>query len=212
MRSPANTIAAGDHQRGDRIEGVHARDRDQAQPDEHADRGQRVGAQVRRVSRQGGRAVLAGAPPQVAGDAEVGDRREADHRDPDPEVLDLAADDQPAGRLEDDDPGADQDQHALDRGGQVLGLLVPVGMLAVGRLVGLSDRDQGDHRGEQIDRGVGRLGDDRDRAGDRPGGDLERDQQRVGGDREGRGARLGADHDPRLQPARRARGRRARGG
>jgi len=40
--------------------------------------------------------------------------------------------------LVDDQCGADQDQHALDRSGEVLELLVAVGMLGVGGLVGLA--------------------------------------------------------------------------
>ena len=112
---------------------------------------------------------------------------------------------EPAGRLEDDDPGADQDQHPLDRGRQALDLLVAVGVLGVGRLVGLADRDEGDHRGDQVDQRVDRLGDDRDRAGDRPGGELDRDQQRVGDDRERRRRRTWCGSPPVQPPtARRA--------
>ena len=187
------------------------------QPDEHADRGQRVGAQVggvalerRRVERRarGGR----GRPRRTR----LATAEKPITAMPTPRSLDLRADDQPAGRLEDDDPGADQDQHALDRRGQVLDLLVAVGVLAVGGLVGLADRDEGDHRGEQVDRRVDRLGDDRDRAGDRAGGELERDQERVRGDREPGGARLGAGSRavsrPDAERRRRAPARRGRGG
>ena len=131
---------------------------------------------------------------------EVGEHREAHHGDADAEPLDLGADDQPVGRLVDDDPGADQDQHPLDRRRQALDLLVAVGVVGVGRLVGFADRDEGDDRGDQVDQRVDRLGDDRDRAGDRPGGQLDRDQERVGGDRERRRAALGADHRPPPPP------------
>ena len=113
---------------------------------------------------------------------------------PTPSRSTLGADDQLVGRLVDDHPGADQDQHPLDRRRQVFDLLVAVGVLGVGRLVGFADREEGDDRGDQVDQRVDRLGDDRDRAGDRPGGELERDQDRVGGDRERRRPALGADH------------------
>ena len=73
---------------------------------------------------------------------EVGDAENAMHRDADPERVDLGADHEPAGRLEDDDPGADQDQHPLDRRRQALDLLVPVGVVLVGRGVGRADRDE----------------------------------------------------------------------
>ena len=131
---------------------------------------------------------------RTAETTEVGDHREAHHRDADPERFDLGADDEPVGRLVDDDPGADEDQHPLDRRRQALDLLVAVGVLGVGRLVGFADRDEGDDRGDEVDQRVDRLGEDRDRAGDRPGRQLDRDQDRVGGDRERRRAALGADH------------------
>ena len=63
--------------------------------------------------------------------------------------------------------GADQDQHPLDRGGEVLDLLVAVGVILVGRLVGPPDEISAIDRRHQVDRGVDRLGQDRDRAGDR---------------------------------------------
>ena len=58
--------------------------------DEDADRGQRVGAQVGGVALERGRVVLAGAAVEEGRDDEVGDDREADHRDADAERLDLA--------------------------------------------------------------------------------------------------------------------------
>ncbi len=164
------------------------------QADEHAGRGQRVGAQVRRVALERRRFVGLRLAREDRRDDEVGQHREAHHGDADAERFDLGADDEPVGRLVDDDPGADQDQQPLDRRRQALDLLVPVGVLGVGRLVGLAHRDEGDDRGDEVDQRVDRLGDDRDRAGDRPGGELDRDQQRVGGDRERRRAALGADH------------------
>ncbi len=97
--------------------------------------------------------------------------------------------------------GPDQDQHPLDRRRQALDLLVAVGVLGVGGLVGFADRDEGDHRGDQVDQRVDRLGDDRDRAGDRAGGELDRDQDRVGDDRESRRPALGADHGDDRVPA-----------
>ena len=50
----------------------------------------------------------------------------ADDRDAEAERLDLGAVDEAADRLEDDHAGADEDQHPLDRRGEVLDLLVAV--------------------------------------------------------------------------------------
>ena len=87
---------AGDRERRDRVEGGLAGDLDQQQADQHADRGQRVGAQVRGVALERRRVERPRAPVEEGRDAEVGDRRERDHGDPDAEVLDLRAD-RPAG-------------------------------------------------------------------------------------------------------------------
>ena len=129
MRTPATTIATATHERRDRVEGGLAGDLDQQQADQHPDRGHRVGAQVGGVALERRRAQGPRPPVEEGRDADVGDRREGDHRDADAEVRDLGAGDQPPGGLEDDDPGADQDQHPLDRRRQVLELLVAVGVL-----------------------------------------------------------------------------------
>ena len=106
---------------------------------------------------------------------------------------------QPPHRLEHDHAGADEDQQRLDRGREVLDLVVAVGVVGVGGLVGRAHRDVGDDRRDQVDRRVHRLGDDRDRAGDRAGRDLQHDEDRVRGDRQRRGARLDRPADVRGQ-------------
>ena len=140
-------------------------------------RGERVGAQVRRVALERGRVGEPRLPVQVGRDDEVRDHREADHRDAEAEVLDAGVIDEPADGLVDDDPGADEDQHPLDPGRDVLDLLVAVRVRLVGRLVGLAHREVGDQRRHQVDPRVDRLGDDRDRPGYRARDELERDQR-----------------------------------
>ena len=78
------------------------------------------------------------------------------------------------GRLVHDHARADEDQHALDRGREVLDLRVAVLVLGVRGLVRLAQRQVGDDRGEQVDARVHRLGDDRDRSRDRARDDLQR--------------------------------------
>ena len=192
---PATTIATATASAAIGSKTSLAGDHDEAEADEDADRGERVGAQVGGVALERGGSKRPSPAAQVGGDAEVRDRREADHREAHPEVLDLGAHHQAMRRLVDDDRGADEDQHPLDRRRQVLGLLVAVGVLAVGRLVGLADRDEGDHRCDEVDGRVRGLGEDRDRARDRPGGDLQGDQQRVRDHADGGRAGLGALHD-----------------
>ena len=158
---------------------------------QHAERGERVGAEMGGVAGERRRAVALGLPPEEERDAGVGERREADHRDADAELLDPGSRGEPVDRLVDDQPGAREDQHPLDRRGEALELLVAVGVLDVGGLVGAPDRDEGDHRGDQVDHRVKRLAQDRDRAGDRGGRELQRDQHRVRGDRDRGRPRLG---------------------
>ena len=177
IRRPAATIAAATTRAVIESKAAIAGDLDQREADQHPGRGERVGAQVGGVALQRRRVVGPRLAREDRRDARLATHREAHHGDADAERFDLGADDQPVGRLVDDDPGADQDQHPLDRRRQVLDLLVPVGMLGVGRLVGFADRDEGDHRGDQVDQRVDRLGEDRDRAGDRPGRELDRDQR-----------------------------------
>ncbi len=143
-------------------------------------------------------------------DAHVHHRREGDHGDADTEGVDLGADHQAPGRLEDDDPGADEDQHPLDRRSEVLRLFVAVGVVLVGRDVGAANRDQGDERRHEVDGGVDCLGQDRDRSGDRGSRKLQGDQERVREDGEERGALLRADHAGSPRPRRAAIARAAR--
>jgi hypothetical protein len=52
-------------------------------------------------------------------------------------------------------------------------------MLGVGGLVGLADGEVGDEGGDQVDRRVHRLGQDRDGARERARRQLQRDEDRV---------------------------------
>ena len=90
------------------------------------------------------------------------------------EVADQATD-----RLIDDDRGTQEDQERLGRGARVLELLVPVGVGLVGGLLGFADRDEGDHGGDQVRRGLHGVAQDGHRAGEQSRTRLEGDQCRV---------------------------------
>src|SRR5215204_4489898 len=149
-----------------------------------------VNASVRGIPLERRRLGRARLPEEEPGYGYVGDRREADHRDAETERIDRRALGQPPDRLVDDHPGPDQDQHALDRGREVLDLRVAEGMIRVGRLIGLAHRQEGDDRRHEVDRRVDRLGDDRYGAGDHARDELHRDQEQVRDDRNGGGALL----------------------
>ena len=159
-----------------------------AEADEDADRRIGVGPQVRGVPLQGRARGLVRTPEEPGRDGEVRRAREPDHDDADPQVLELRAVDQRADRGVGDHGAAGEDQHPLRGRGGVLELLVAVAVRRVGGLLGAADGEERDEAGQQVDRGVQRLGQDRHRAREHAGDDLQRDQRRVGEDRDRGGA------------------------
>ena len=172
------------------VEGRGSGDLDEEQRAEHGPRRHRVGAQVRRVALERGGIGKPGLAAQECRDAQVGHQRDRDDHDTEPHVPQRRRLREPVPRLRDDHGGADEDEQALERGRQVLCLLVPVGVRLVGRLVGLADREQRDERREQVDARVHGVGEEGDRTGYPGRHELEHDQRRVRADRQGRGAGL----------------------
>ena len=76
------------------------------------------------------------------------------------------------GLVEDRQRG-DDDQHALDDGGEELGLVVAIGMVGVGRNGGEVQGAEGQQAGRDVHRAFQRIGIQRDAAGDPPGGALQ---------------------------------------
>ena len=112
-----------------------------------------------------------------------------------------AATRQPADRLVDDDAADDQQERALGERGEVLGLAVAVGVVAVGRPDRDAQRVERQERRDEVGAGVRRLGDHRQRAGEQARDELQRDEEDRRRDREQRGALL------RRELPRRRRGR-----
>ena len=125
-------------------------------------------------------------------DDQVDGRRERDHRDADPDLVVGAVPGQPPDRLERNRRRPDQDEHSLERRGQVLDLVVAVAMAVVRGFPGDPHRDERDERSDQVDARVDRLGENSDRAGQRSGDQLQQDQDGVRKNRQRGG--------PRLQP------------
>ena len=102
------------------------------------------------------------------------------------------------GRVEEDavdglvgDPDAGDDHEAgFDEGGEVLDLAVAVGVVFVGGLAGDADGEEGEAGAEQVDAGVGGVGEHAERAGEDSGDDLEEGHRAGGEDGEQRGAGL----------------------
>ncbi len=182
----------GDGERDDRVDPPRPGQVDRDEADQDGGGGERVGAEVRGIARERRRAGPPRRPRQPPGDAEVEPERDRHDDDPEPDLVHAAVVDEMADRLEGDRGRADEDQDPLDRRRQVLDLLVPVAVRLVGRLVGLAHRQQGDHRCDEVDARVHRLGEDRHRPGDRAGHHLEQDQGGVGEHRQRGGAGLRA--------------------
>ena len=91
IRSAGDDDRGGDEQRDDRVEPVRAGDLDEHEADEHADRGVGVGAQVGGVAlERGGARSRARGGTASCETARLATVENADHRDADAEVLELA--------------------------------------------------------------------------------------------------------------------------
>ena len=93
--------------------------------------------------------------------------------------------------LVEDGKSRDDDQHPLDYRGEILGLVMAIGMVGVRGTCTQADRDQGSGRGGNIDDALQRVGEQRDASGEIPGSEFEGehqepDQYAADGDVEGR--------------------------
>ena len=78
--------------------------------------------------------------------------------------------------------GGNQDQQALDRAGEVLGLGVAVGVLGVGRPACQRQRPDGDQRRSQVDQRLDRVGQQANRVRDNISARLECDRHEGSAD------------------------------
>ena len=140
-----------------------------------------------------GEPVTAGDPSQAAGDDEVDDGRHDHHGDGEVQVDEGGrARDQPATGLDRDDRARGEDEDPLHERRQVLGLLVAVGVVVVGRPGGGADPGVGDARGHEV---APELAASESTATDpvtRPTTSLASSSTRVGAHREQRGGAVGA--------------------
>ena len=95
---------------------------------------------------------------------------------PAPSMPDLDTADQALRDLVDDEHGREGDEPALERGREELDLPVAVGMVAVGRASREDEAAQREHRGDHVDDGLERVGQDGGRARE-PVGRVLRAQQ-----------------------------------
>jgi len=86
-----------------------------------------------------------------------------------------------------DDPGAGEEEEArFDQRREVFDLAVAVGVVAVGRLIGVAHGQQGDDGGHQVQSGMGGLGQDAQALGHEADDQLEGGKKQSGAHGDGR--------------------------
>ena len=103
-----------------------------------------------------------------------------------PEVLQRLRVEEPLDGREHDQPGGDQDHQALEQGREVLRLAQAEVVPLVTRPRGRLQRHQRHHGGDDVDRGLQRIGEQAHRVGQEVGPQLQAEDHDAGGDRQPR--------------------------
>ncbi|MCY1530804.1 hypothetical protein D9M68_660100 [compost metagenome] len=122
--------------------------------DQHADRGPDVGHQVTPVGLQRDGAVRARRAEQHERQRRVEARADHRQRQAPAQLLQRLRRQQPQHRHPQDGDGGGHDQQALEAGREVLGLVVAVGMVLVGRALGDGHHRQREHGAGEVDAGL----------------------------------------------------------
>ncbi len=180
------------------------------QPDDHHQRAPHVAGEVEGVRLQRLAVVLPRHLPQVPRPPQVHRDRDAHHQEAPHVRLDVRlVRAQSLDRLPDDPRARHEQEERLHERGDVLDLPVAVAVLLVGRLRRDGDRDIGDDGRDQVQRGVGRLGEDAQAVGLDADAELEPREEDGGHHRAERGGLLLTDdvrgfHGPALESGERS--------
>jgi len=159
---------------------------DEAEEDDAG--GPEVGREVDRVGLQRRAGVLAGDAQERAGTGPVDHEGERHHQEgPVIGVDRVVLHEEPLHRLDDDPEAGQQQEEGLHQGGEVLDLAVAVLVLRVRRAAGDADRQKREARGQQIESGVQRLGEDPQGVGSEPDHELgcgQRERRQDGAQRD----------------------------
>ena len=178
----------GDEQRGDRV-GLGVAGPYEQEPDQHRDRADEIEREVQRVRAERGARVLVRRTVQRARTARVDQDHSAhDGQHVPARVRRRAVPGETVDRLIRDHEARDDQDHGLAERRQVLGLAVPVGVLAVGGAPRDAHREERQQRRDQVGGGVDRLGDQPEAVREQAHHELDRHQRRRGGDRHQRRA------------------------
>ena len=146
----------------------------------HADGGPDVGTQMAPVGLQRDRIVNLGRLEQHPGANPVEHGTRQGKRHAPAELLQRLRIHQTVDRGPENAQRGSKDQHALEAGREILGLVVAMRMVLVGGALGDRHHHQGEHGTGQVDEGLHGIGQQADRAGHVPGQGLENDGQDGG--------------------------------
>jgi hypothetical protein len=173
-----------DRDRDQRVQDQPARQRDRADPDHHAHRGDHVGHQMARVRLEGDRVEAACRAPQRDRHTEIDRGGERGQRQTHSQRLQRMRGREPSGRRPDDRAGGPQDQDPFEAAREVLGFAVAEGVCRIGRTRGDQDHPQRERRPGEVDERLECVRQQADRAGEPPGARLEGDRRDGGRDRQ----------------------------
>ena len=105
--------------------------------------------------------------------AAVQRRRDEGYGEPEPHVLERLGVHDPAPRRHPDPACRDEDERALEAAGEVLGFVVPEGVLLVRRTRRVEQRPERRYRRDQVDHRLGRVGEQADGPRQKVGPQLE---------------------------------------
>jgi hypothetical protein len=178
------------------------------EPEEHGGRAGEVAREVQRIRLERSAVVPPSRAKRKGRATRVDDHHDEQHRERPPGDVEIRR----VGKAED---GRDPDAHAeqredrrLGQRGEVLGLTVAVGVVAVGRADGDPDGEERQERRDEVRARVQRLGEEAEAPGRDPGHELQDEEARGGEHRDERDSALwrhGRKH-PRTRSARREAG------
>jgi len=138
---------------------------------------------VQRIGLESLAVVLFGCARERARPAEIDDDRENDDNKRPDAHLNVHIDEEEAlDRFINDPDAGEEQQEGLEQSGEVFDLAVAIGVLKVGGAAGEAHGEQGDHRRDQIEGGMGGLGQNAHTAGHQAGDDLESGEKEGGDD------------------------------
>ena len=145
------------------------------QTHQHAGRGPDIGDEVARIGLQCDRTVLARGAEHGPGQQPV--ERRAEHRQPQApaHLFERLRVEQPVPGRPEDAAGHAHDEQALEARGKVLGLVVAIRVVVVGRQLRHRHHGQGEHCAGEVDEGLHGVRQQAHRTRDVPGQGLERD-------------------------------------